>query len=167
MDNRRQQIVINKKLQHRYAVIVVLMTVVLTNVVIIVSSLLPGEEPPLLTSSLAWTIGGIELVLVLCAWFGSLKASHKIAGPVYVFDRELKSVGSGNLWARISLRERDEFQDEAASINTSLDALQSLVESVKATARDLQRAQASGQDTSEHVEKLVLELENLRTVKED
>ncbi len=167
MDNRRKQIVINRKFQQQYAIMIVALTVFLTNIFIIVQSLFPGDNTPELTSSAAWTIGLIELVLVIGVWYGSLKSTHKIAGPVYVISRQMKLVGAGELWARISLRQKDMFQEEAAAINASLDQLQARVEAVQQAARALQQAHAGGQDTAPQLEHLVTELAALRTVRED
>ena len=122
MDNRRKQIVINRKFQQQYAIMIVALTVFLTNIFIIVQSLFPGDNTPELTSTAAWTIGLIELVLVIGVWYGSLKSTHKIAGPVYVISRQMKLVGAGELWARISLRQKDMFQEEAAAIRLDTNA---------------------------------------------
>lgn len=167
MDNRRKQIVVNRKFQQQYAIMIVALTVFLTNLFIILQSLFPGENTPELTSGTAWTIGLIELVLVIGVWYASLKSTHKIAGPVYVISRQLKLVGAGELWARISLRQKDMFQEEAAAINASLDQLQARVEAVQQAARALQQAQAGGQDSATQLEQLMTELAALRTAKED
>jgi len=167
MDNRRKKIVINRKFQHQYALIVVVMTVFLTNIVIILRSLFPGDQPFTMSSSQALTIGILELVLVVGAWYGSIRASHKIAGPVFVFSRQLKAVGGGDLWARISLRKGDMFQEEAAAINTSLQELQGMVTAVKSAADELKRAQESGADTTAALDRLMSGLAALRTTREE
>ena len=167
MDNRRQQIVINKKFQFHYAIIVVAMTIFLANMVILFQSLLPSDRVLEMSSTQAWTIGLIELMLVIGVWYGSLKSSHKVAGLIFVITRQLKAVGAGDLWARISLRERDMFQEEAAAINESLDQLGARVEAVQVAAETVRQAQASGKDASTQMEKLFSELATLRLSKED
>lgn len=167
MDNRRQQIVINKKFQFQYAIVVVAMTIFLTNLVIIFQSLFPSDGALEMSSTQAWAIGLIELMLVIGVWYGSLKSSHKVAGPLFVITRQLKAVGAGDLWARISLRERDMFQEEAAAINESLDQLGARVEAVQVAAETVRQAQASGKDASTQMEKLFSELATLRLSKED
>jgi methyl-accepting chemotaxis protein len=167
MDNQRKQIVINRKFQHQYAILIVALTVFLTNLVIVIQSLLPSEQPLQLSSTTAWTIGLIELFLIIGAWYGSLKSTHKIAGPVYVITRQLKAVGDGDLCARISLREKDMFQEEAATINASLDQLQAKVETVQRAARALQLSLANGDGTGASMEQLVTGLAALRTALKD
>lgn len=167
MDNRRKKIVINKKFQHQYALIVVVMTVFLTNIVIIFRSLFPGDQPFELSSSLALTIGLLELVLVVGAWYGSLRASHKIAGPVFVITRQLRAVGGGDLWVRISLRKGDMFREEAEAINASLQELQGRVAAVKSAAQDAKHARESGVDAAAALDRLLSELAMLRTSREE
>lgn len=167
MDNRRKQIVINKKFQHQYAILIVAMTVFLINIVIIVQSLLPSEQPLGLDSTTAWTIGLIELVVIIGAWYGSLKSTHKIAGPVYVITRQMKAIGNGELYSRITLRENDMFQEQAATINASLDQLQARVEAVQHAAQALQQSLADGHDTGTGIEQLITALAALQTAREE
>lgn len=167
MDNRRKQIVINKKFQQQYAIIIVAMTVFLVNISIIFQALFPGEQPFELSTTSAWSIGLVELVLVIGVWYGSLRSTLKIAGPVYVITRQLKAVGAGDLWARISLRQGDMFQEEAAAINASLDQLQARVDAAQKAAELVRHAQAEGRDTADHVEQLISEMAALRTVREE
>ena len=167
MDNRRKQIVINQKFQHQYAIVVVAMTVLLTNGFIIFRSLFPGDVPLELTSGEAWGIGLFELVLVFGVWYGSLKASHKIAGPVFVITRQIRAVCAGNLSARVSLRQGDMFQDEAALINASLAELQDKIDAVNNAAKLLQQAQSDGGDAGVHLERLMTALAALSSARED
>ena len=167
MDNRRRQIVVNREFQQHYAVITVVMTVLLANIFIIFRALLPGDQPMELTSTAAWTIAIVELILIIGAWYGSLKATHKIAGPVFIFARQLKAVGEGDLWTRISLRKKDMFQEEATAINASLEQLQGKVEAVRNAAENLQQAQTNDTDTGAAMDKLMTELATLRTAREN
>ncbi len=124
MENRRKTIVINKKFQHHYALLFVACTVVLTNLLIIVAALFPSEQPLQLTLPMALTIGAIELALLIGVWYASIRITHHIAGPVYVFSRDLEKFAGGDHSVRIKLREGDMFQEEAAQINASLDRLE-------------------------------------------
>ncbi len=163
MDNRRKTIIVNRSFQHRFAVVLVALTVLLCNLVILFKLLLPGDNPLVMSTSAALSIGIIELILVVGVWYASLRASHRIAGPVYVFTRELRTVGEGNLTARISLREQDMFSEAAQDINASLEQLAGRVERVKSAARELQAAQAAGADCSARLDELLTELDSLRT----
>lgn len=167
MENRRKRIVINPKFQQQYAIISVVLTVFLTNILIIFMSLGPGEQTLELSPTTAWAIGIFELVLLVGVWFGTLKASHKVAGPVYKFAEHLKALGAGEVWTRVSLRQGDMFQEEANSINTSLDQLQEKVQAVHNAAQVIQLSQSDGGPTVEQVEKLMAATAALRTAREN
>jgi methyl-accepting chemotaxis protein len=167
MQNRRKKIVINQKFQYQYAVIIVALTVLLANSFIILRSLIPSEQALELSANVAWAIGIFEIILVVGVWYGSLKATHRIAGPIYIFARQIKAVGAGDLWARISLRDGDMFQQEAAVINASLDQLQSKVEAVQDAARLLQEAQGEEGAVRAGINTLMSAVGALRTARED
>jgi len=167
MQNRRTKIVINQKFQHQYALVVVVLAVFLTNLFIILRSLIPSEQTLELSAQAAWAIGIIEVVLLFGVWYGALKATHKIAGPVYVFTERLKAVGAGDLWVRISLRDGDMFKEEAAAINASLEQLQSKVKAVQSAANALQSAQPDAGANGDDLERLMSALTALRVVRED
>jgi len=56
-------------------------------------------------------VGGLALVV------SSLILSHRIAGPLYRFERALDNMNSGNLGSHIELREKDEGKELAVKIN--------------------------------------------------
>ena len=158
MDNRRTTIVINKKFQYQYSLLIVALAVLLVNGFIIARMLFPGDEPLDLSTTLAITIAAVELVLIAAIWYGSLKASHRIAGPVYVFAREVARLGTGDLNARIALRQTDMFQAEAQQMNEGFAALRARITTVKALSSRLQTARAAGADIGPLVEELAAEL---------
>jgi methyl-accepting chemotaxis protein len=47
----------------------------------------------------------------------TLLISHKIAGPLFRFQKELKQIGEGNLTQIISLRDKDQITAIADSLN--------------------------------------------------
>jgi HAMP domain-containing protein len=53
-----------------------------------------------------------------------LRYSHRIAGPLYHFQRVLREVTSGNRSARITLRKSDELQELARDFNQMMDSLE-------------------------------------------
>jgi methyl-accepting chemotaxis protein len=103
-------------------------------------------------------IAAVEFILIAAIWYGSLKASHRIAGPVYVFAREIARLGEGDLNARIELRDQDMFQPEAEQMNRSIAALRTRIAAVKGLSEQLQKAHSSVADPGPIVEKLAAEL---------
>ncbi|MEZ5504207.1 MAG: methyl-accepting chemotaxis protein [Halioglobus sp.] len=158
MDNRRKTIVINKKFQYQYSLLIVALAVLLVNGFIIVRMLFPGEQPLALSTAFIVGLALVELALIAAFWWASLKASHRIAGPVYVFAREISRLGEGDLNAKIELRDRDMFQPEAEQMNRSIAALRARMDTIRELSGQLQAAHAAGKDVSSIVQKLVAEL---------
>ena len=158
MDNRRKTIVINKKFQYQYALLVAALAVLLVNGFILLRMLFPGEQALALSTQMIIGIAAVEFILIAAIWYGSLRASHRIAGPVYVFAREIARLGEGDLNARIVLRDKDMFQPEAEQMNRSIAALRTRIAAVKGLSEQLQKAHSTGADPGPIVEKLAAEL---------
>jgi methyl-accepting chemotaxis protein len=158
MDNRRKTIVINKKFQYQYALLIATLAVLLVNGFIILRMLFPGEQPLDLSTQVVTGLAVVELILVTAIWYGSLKASHRIAGPVYVFAREISRLGEGDLDARIVLRDKDMFQLEAELMNKSIAALRTRIAAVRSLSDQLRQTQSTGGDLDPILEKLTAEL---------
>ena len=155
MDNRRKNFVINKPFQYQYSLFIVALTILGTNIFLIIQMLVPGEQPITITSTMALFIGAIELFLVIGVWYASLKLTHRIAGPVYVMSREIQKMGRGDLTARIRLREKDVFQDEARAMNESIAELRARVANLKAIAGKVQTS--AGEESGDN-DKLIRDL---------
>ncbi len=162
MDNRRKTIVINKKFQYQYSLLIAALAVLLVNGFIILRvlfpGLFPGEQALELSMSLAMGLAAVEFVLICAIWYGSLKASHRIAGPVYVFAREIDRLGVCDLNVRIVLRDNDMFRPEAERMNRSIAALRHRIAAVKGLSEQLQKAHSAGADVGPIVDKLSAEL---------
>ena len=163
MDNRRKTIVINKKFQYQYSLLIVAVAVLLVNGFIVVRMLFPGEQALALTTGVTMSVAAVEFILITSIWYGSLKASHRIAGPVYVFAREIGKLGNGDLTASIKLRDKDMFQPEAATMNASIAALHNRINAAKDLSEQLQQAQSAGGDSSNIVQQLCEELSTFTT----
>ncbi len=57
----------------------------------------------------------------------SIFISHKIAGPVYRFEKSAEIISKGDLSLRIKLRKGDELQDLADAFNKMTESLENLV----------------------------------------
>jgi methyl-accepting chemotaxis protein len=69
------------------------------------------------------TLGLITLATIIV----TLLVSHKIAGPMFRFEKELKEIGAGDLTRRVTLRERDQVTDMADRLNNMIASLQDKV----------------------------------------
>lgn len=57
--------------------------------------------------------------------------SHKIAGPMFRFQKELKKIGEGDLTINIVLRKKDQFKNMAESLNSMTLSLKTKVVEVQ------------------------------------
>lgn len=81
---------------------------------------------------------GIPL-LCLIAW-GSIFISHKIAGPLYHFNRIFGEMKAKNLTARIRLRKHDEGKQTAAAFNEAIAEIDRSIAKIKKAAEQGNRS---------------------------
>lgn len=80
----------------------------------------------------------ITLALVtLATIFVTLFTSHKIAGPLFRLEKELKDIGEGNLAKVVTLRKNDQTAEMARSLNQMTRNLNAKVSAVKQEVDDL------------------------------
>lgn len=163
MANRRQTIVINKNFQYQYSILIVALTVLAVNLFVIIRLLYPSDQPLVMDMASTLGLAAIESILIAGVWYGSLRASHKIAGPIYVFSREVAKLGNGDFTAHINLRRKDMFQTTAAEMNDSFAALRTKAVILKDIAHRLGEAHSQGTDTSELITNLQSELSHVVT----
>jgi methyl-accepting chemotaxis protein len=87
-----------------------------------------------------WLSIGAVMALI---GFYSIVLSHKIAGPIYRFERTLQEVGQGNLSLRIHLRKHDELQELGAEFNRALAFLDGQMQKANQAVEEVERAQAA------------------------
>lgn len=158
MDNRRKTIVINKPFQYQHSLLIVALTVLLLNGFLISRLMFPGDTPLDMTSGQITGLAILETLLIAAVWYACLKASHRIAGPVFVFAREIERLGKGDMNARISLREKDNFHPEAEQMNDSIAELRGRITTLKDLSEQLEIARQNGGDIGPIAEKLSAEL---------
>lgn len=127
---------------------------------------------------------GLVVIGVVCiiGTVGLIFISHKIAGPLYRFEKSLKEIGEGNLTCRVALRQKDQLSGMADALNnfTSdiekkvLDMKLDIQESTKIVT-EMQTSISSGNipndekiqtrlsDLTNRLEKLKDNVENFRT----
>ena len=88
----------------------------------------------------------IALVLItLLAIVVTLLISHKLAGPLFRFQKELREIGEGNLTQVIKLRKNDQVKAMADSLNQMRTNLQNKILAIKEEVEQIIES-ASGQD---------------------
>ena len=84
----------------------------------------------------------IAVVVALMGLY-SIFLSHRIAGPLYRFERTLQGVSQGNLSVRVQLRRHDELKDFGDQINQTLDLLEAHLHKANQMAGEAERAQSN------------------------
>ncbi|OGS04177.1 MAG: hypothetical protein A3G41_07395 [Elusimicrobia bacterium RIFCSPLOWO2_12_FULL_59_9] len=127
----RSVILIKETLQLKYVGLVfgfVLIAVLVVGIdlywtmINIISRELPGAEP-LLDKVQGVLLVKVILYLGIC-FLMSLIVSHRIAGPVYRFEKSAQSVATGDLTHRVSLRTGDELGELQDEFNRMVESLQ-------------------------------------------
>ncbi len=89
------------------------------------------------TTLITTAVVGIVVVLM------TLLVSHKIAGPMYRFDKDIERIADGDLKNRIFLRQGDQLTKIAGSLNQMTEALHTKVSTVE---RELGELYETGQE---------------------
>ena len=66
----------------------------------------------------------VGLLISLVAAVGSVRVTHRVAGPIFNMQRNVNTWLNGNLGARVHLRKGDDLRDFADSLNLLADKLQ-------------------------------------------
>jgi methyl-accepting chemotaxis protein len=74
------------------------------------------------------------LVVGIIVTLITLVVSHKIAGPMYRFEADIKRITNGDLKNRIHIRKGDQFQEMATILNTMVEKLNSDISGIRTTA---------------------------------
>lgn len=113
--------------------------------------------------ALAIVIGNVLAIIVaaLATTVVILYISHKIAGPLYRFERVCKEIGSGNLNVSAGLREKDQleglsnaFEEMLIQLRSRLNDRCERIEAARNTLRMLKDAVPGSPDNEKHVETL-------------
>lgn len=136
---KRKHFFINKKLQIKYAFFTVSLLILYTMILLAaifapyvmtlfldlpLSQKAEAAEVLLLLHNNIWP--GIGLIIVLFGAF-SIFITHKLAGPVFVFERMARNIAGGDLTIRVRLRKGDDLLDLSEDLNQMADNLETLL----------------------------------------
>lgn len=136
---KRKYYFINKKLQIKYAFFTVSLLILYTMILLAaifapyvmtlfldlpLSQKAEAAEVLLLLHNNIWP--GIGLIIVLFGAF-SIFITHKLAGPVFVFERMARNIAGGDLTIRVRLRKGDDLLDLSEDLNQMADNLETLL----------------------------------------
>ena len=87
------------------------------------------------------TLGLITIVTIVL----TLLVSHKLAGPMFRFQKEIERMGAGNLTQKIQLRDKDQIESLAISLDSMREALREKIQTMQGQIEKVLTT-ASGQD---------------------
>lgn len=79
------------------------------------------------------TLGLITLATIIVTVF----ISHKIAGPMFRFEKDLEEIGAGDLTKNVTLRKKDQITDMAESLNKMIGSLHEKVFTIQTDVEHL------------------------------
>ena len=157
MKNRRKTYVIEKNFQTRFILRFILVIVGATllstgallgvfyfkfqfggadinNLIIMITPEGTTDVSSLFTTVLIPILAANLLILCIIVPY-SLVYSHKVAGPVYRFEKSLDLILEGRLDFMIKLRKKDEFKNIAEKMNSLIDYMRRNIEEVRSSHR--------------------------------
>jgi methyl-accepting chemotaxis protein len=95
------------------------------------SRLVIQDTPLVILPSVVLTTVISILVVGIIAAIVMLLVSHKIAGPMFRFEKDIERITGGDLKSHINLRKGDQFQEMVKTLNTMIDSLNSKVSEIR------------------------------------
>ena len=83
------------------------------------------------------------LVLVVIIFIGGIFVSHRIAGPMYHFEKSARAIRDGNLSVDFHVRKSDELKDTASSLEEMVESLRKDIKETKRLAEEGNTAEIS------------------------
>ena len=76
------------------------------------------------------------IVLIVIVFIGGIFVSHRIAGPMYHFEKSARAIRDGDLSVNFNIRKTDEMRDAAFSLEEMVESLRKDMKAVKMLAED-------------------------------
>ncbi len=176
---KRKQYYINKSFQTRF-IIYFLLILILGGAISIGLTLFNTQETltssfvdsklMIQSTSLAIMPSIIYTTLITTALVGIISiivillVSHKIAGPMYRFEKDIDRVSKGDLKSRITTRQGDQFQGLATSLNTMIDSLNTKLTAIKDDVETLAPQRDLPEDLHRRIARLKDKIESAFTL---
>ena len=84
------------------------------------------------------------LVLVAIIFIGGIFISHRIAGPMYRFEKSARAIRDGDLSVDFNVRKSDELKDAALSLEEMVGSLRKDIKDIKRLAEEGKAGEISG-----------------------
>lgn len=164
MADKRKLLRIKNDFQQRLILQTLMMTFISINVIIIYLFLGPLDRADSPNTVIGLVIGLLEIAAIAVVYRYALVASHRIAGPVYVFEKSLERLAQGDLTRHVRLRSKDNFHESAEVFNATIDELRNRIGQLQAlTDRTLAELDGRNEESLREVSRSLQDLnEGLR-----
>ena len=161
MNEQRSQLVVKHKFQKTMILEVMLITFILINILVLVGFVLLDYIPNLRQNKeyIGLAVAGFEVIGFSIVYRYSLRASHRIAGPLFNLQRNLKSIETGDIGFTMGLRQGDQFHELCDQMNMTVGSLRERMERLQVLASTLQQQPGNQQVAND----LVSELSHFKT----
>jgi len=78
------------------------------------------------------------MVFVVIVFIGGIFVSHRIAGPMYHFEKSARAIRDGNLSVNFNVRKTDEMKETALSLEEMVESLRRDIDKIKKINHDAQ-----------------------------
>lgn len=148
MADQRSQLFIKKKFQKNMVLEVLLISFILINTVVIIGYLLLDAIADVqdFKQYLAVTIAAVEIVGFVIVYRFNVRASHRIAGPIYSIEQGLIAIQSGDLSGLIKFREDDHFHETSGRFNQAVDTLRQRIARAQTLVAAIQHQAPADED---------------------
>lgn len=156
MQEKRSQLFVKHKFQKTMILEVLLITFIFLNLLVVAGFILLDSVPNLHQHKeyIALAIAAFEIIGFSIVYRYNLKASHRIAGPLFSLQRKLESVESGDIDFTMEVREDDQFHELSDQMNKTVGSLATRVEKLQALASTLQQQPGNQQAANDLVDEL-------------
>jgi len=161
---KRSQMFVKRQFQKSMMLQSALTTFIIINTILIVSFWVMDTSTDILLMKerLALLIVGLEIIGFIVLYKVNLKATHKIAGPLFNLERRLLHVQNGDLMVDMQTRYDDEFPELVQQFNTTVKSLRESLNNAQHLARQIEQGQGN---TEQLASELIDELEKFNTTK--
>lgn len=158
MAEQRTRLLVKHKFQKTMILEVMLITFIFINLLVLAGFVLLDYMPNLHQNKeyIALVIAVFEIIGFFGVYRYNLHASHRIAGPLFSLQRNLKSIETGDLGFTMEVRQDDQFHELSDQMNKTVGSLRERLERAQVLASTLQQQPGNSQVANELASELSL-----------
>ena len=129
-----------------------------------ISQIYPEKVPGFIMKLVLKQVLFTVLIFLPIVLAGSIYLSHKVAGPAYRLEKDIKKIAGGEFGLRVRIRKGDELQELTNEINGMVEKTGNMVMKIKDSARKMQDSVRGELDYARGVmEHIHTDIEHIKT----